>query len=210
MRFLGELANLIAGLPNPVERDIYISRWAGELGVSAEAFRQQVQSQWRKKRTAEQKKQQTADLRPAPQEVEINRKDPQRARNMSAALAEDKLIAALLKNNDFYGFIRERIRPEDFVTDSNRTIFAELCRRLEENRPVSLTAFSEVLDEALMTRLSWLIADNDSLRFDREQVEDYIRRIQSSRMKKSSEEVSRMSPDKLDDYIKKIAENKRG
>lgn len=210
VRFLGELANLIAGLPNPVERDIYISRWAGELGVSAEAFRQQVQSQWRKKRTAEQKKQQTADLRPAPQEVEINRKDPQRARNMSAALAEDKLIAALLKNNDFYGFIRERIRPEDFVTDSNRTIFAELCRRLEENRPVSLTAFSEVLDEALMTRLSWLIADNDSLRFDREQVEDYIRRIQSSRMKKSSEEVSQMSPDKLDDYIKKIAENKRG
>lgn len=210
MRFLGELANLIAGLPNPVERDIYISRWAGELGVSAEAFRQQVQSQWRKKRTAEQKKQQTADLRPAPQEVEINRKDPQRARNMSAALAEDKLIAALLKNNDFYGFIRERIGPEDFVTDSNRTIFAELCRRLEENRPVSLTAFSEVLDEALMTRLSWLIADNDSLRFDREQVEDYIRRIQSSRMKKSSEEVSQMSPDKLDDYIKKIAENKRG
>ena len=76
VRFLGELANLIAGLPNPVERDIYISRWAGELGVSAEAFRQQVQSQWRKKRTAEQKKQQTADLRPAPQEVEINRKDP--------------------------------------------------------------------------------------------------------------------------------------
>ena len=210
VRFLGELANLIAGLPNPVERDIYISRWAGELGVSAEAFRQQVQSQWRKKRTAEQKKQQTADLRPAPQEVEINRKDPQRARNMSAALAEDKLIAALLKNNDFYGFIRERIGPEDFVTDSNRTIFAELCRRLEENRPVSLTAFSEVLDEALMTRLSWLIADNDSLRFDREQVEDYIRRIQSSRMKKSSEEVSQMSPDKLDDYIKKIAENKRG
>lgn len=59
-------------------------------------------------------------------------------------------------------------------------------------------------------RLSWLIADNDSLRFDREQVEDYIRRIQSSRMKKSSEEVSQMSPDKLDDYIKKIAENKRG
>ena len=106
---------------------------------------------------------------------------------MSAALAEDKLIAALLKNNDFYGFIRERIGPEDFVTDSNRTIFAELCRRLEENRPVTLTAFSEVLDEALMTRLSWLIADNDSLRFDREQVEDYIRRIQSSRMKKSSD-----------------------
>lgn len=112
--------SLIAGLPNPVERDIYISRWAGELGVSAEAFRQQVQSQWRKKRTAEQKKQQTADLRPAPQEVEINRKDPQRARNMSAALAEDKLIAALLKNNDFYGFIRERIGPgRTFVTDSN-------------------------------------------------------------------------------------------
>lgn len=55
-------------------------------------------------------------------------------------------------------------------------IFAELCRRLEANRPVSLTAFSEVLDEPLMTRLSWLIADNDSLRFDREQVEDYIRR----------------------------------
>ena len=25
VRFLGELANLIAGLPNPVERDIYLS-----------------------------------------------------------------------------------------------------------------------------------------------------------------------------------------
>ena len=209
VRFLGELANLIAGLPNPVERDIYISRWAGELGVSAEAFRQQVQSQWRKKRTAEQKKQQTADLRPAPQEVEINRKDPQRARNMSAALAEDKLIAALLKNNDFYGFIRERIGPEDFVTDSNRTIFAELCRRLEENRPVSTIVFSEVLDETLMNQFSRLIADSNSLQFDREQVEEYICCILDARMKKSNEEIGEMSREEYSDYLETIAKKKR-
>ena len=210
VRFLGELASLLAGLPNPVERDVYINRWAGELGVSGEAFRQQVESLRRRRRSSERKKQESADLRPAAQEVEINRRDPQRSRNMQAALAEDKLIAALLKNNDFYGFVRDKIKPEDFVTDSNRTIFTELCRRLEENRPVSPTAFSGVLDEALMTRLSWLIADNDMLRFDREQVEDYIKRILACKMRKSKEEVSQMSPDKLDDYIKKIAENKRG
>lgn len=210
VQFLNELADFIAGLAKPVEREAYIGDLVEELGIPAEPFRQQVKSQREKKYNAEQKKQQAADLRPAAQEVEINRRDPQRARNMSAALAEDKLIAALLKNNDFYGFIRERIGPEDFVTDSNRTIFAELCRRLEENCSVSPIVFSGVLDETMMDQLSRLIADNDSLRFDREQVEDYIRRILDARMKKSNEEIGQMSREEFSDYFEMIAKKKRG
>ena len=129
---------------------MYISRWANTLGVSAQALTEQVQSLWRRRKAGERKKR-DGDLTLASQDVEVNRRDPQRARNIGYALAEDKLIAALWKNNDFYPFIKERIRPEDFVTDSNRVIFQELCRRLEENRPVTVTAFASVLDEALLS-----------------------------------------------------------
>ena len=209
VRFLGELAALLAGVPNPVERDVYISRWANTLGVSAQALTEQVQSLWRRRKAGERKKR-DGDLTLASQDVEVNRRDPQRARNIGYALAEDKLIAALWKNNDFYPFIKERIRPEDFVTDSNRVIFQELCRRLEENRPVTVTAFASVLDEALLSRLTWLLADNDTVRFDRQQVEDFIDKIRSRQLKKDSAEISGMDRQELDDYIKKLSEKKRG
>ena len=208
VRFLGELAALLAGVPNPVERDVYISRWANTLGVSAQALTEQVQSLWRRRKAGERKKR-DGDLTLASQDVSQPR-DPQRARNIGYALAEDKLIAALWKNNDFYPFIKERIRPEDFVTDSNRVIFQELCRRLEENRPVTVTAFASVLDEALLSRLTWLLADNDTVRFDRQQVEDFIDKIRSRQLKKDSAEISGMDRQELDDYIKKLSEKKRG
>lgn len=209
VRFLAELAGLLCEVPSPVERDVYISRWAGELGVSADALREQVKSSWRRKKNTQRKKQ-YADLGVASQDVEMNRKDPQRARNIGYALAEDKLIAALLKNNDFYPFISGQLQPEDFVTDSNRAIFAELCGRIAENRSTSMTALAGVLDEALISRLSWLIADNDTQRFDREQVQDYINKIRSYKLKKDSAEISGMTGGELDDYIKKLSEKKRG
>ena len=209
VRFLAELSRLLCEVPSPVERDVYISRWAGELGVSQEALREQVKSSWRRKKNAGNKKQ-TGDLGVAAQDIEVNRKDPQRARNIGYALAEDKLIAALMKHGDYYPFVAGQIGPEDFVTDSNRTIFSELCSRLADGRSTDLTAFAAVLDDALMSRLSWLVASNDTTRFDREQVQDYIDKIRSHKLKKDGSEISGMTGTELDDYIKKLSEKKRG
>ena len=103
-----------------------------------------------------------------------------------------------------------QIGPEDFVTDSNRTIFSELCSRLADGRSTDLTAFAAVLDDALMSRLSWLVASNDTTRFDREQVQDYIDKIRSHKLRKDGSEISGMTGTELDDYIKKLSEKKRG
>ena len=75
---------------------------------------------------------------------------------------------------------------------------------------MTVTAFASVLDEALLSRLTWLLADNDTVRFDRQQVEDFIDKIRSRQLKKDSAEISGMDRQELDDYIKKLSEKKRG
>lgn len=208
VRFLSDFAQLIAGLNNPIEQDVYIGKWSGELGVSREAVAEQVKNIGRRKAASQRKKQQS-DLSIYGQQIEINKKDTQRAKYLPYALAEDKLLAALLKNNDYYPLVAKQITPEEFVTDSNRQLFAAVMQRLQENKNTDIIGFAGVLEEPLLARLSWLLAENEGQRFTTEQVREYITKIQSFRQHRDAAQVGTMSTEEYTDYIRQLAQNKR-
>ena len=59
--------------------------------------------------------------------------NPERAKNLKAAKAEETLIALLLHNPDFYKKIKDKIFAEDFVTELNRRIFGSICKKIENS-----------------------------------------------------------------------------
>ena len=71
-----------------------------------------------------------------------DKNNPERAKNLMAAKAEETLISSFMRNPDFYKKLKEKISPDDFVTAFNRRIFECLVNALEEGYMPDLSLFS--------------------------------------------------------------------
>lgn len=94
--FLREFVKLMAGVPNAIERDVYIAKTAADLEVDKAAIAAQLT--YERKRAAKKQKRDAGDLKVYSEvRTPSQKQDFQRARNIKYALAEDKLLAILMK-----------------------------------------------------------------------------------------------------------------
>lgn len=205
--FLKEFAQFMAGIRNPIERDVYVAKIAMELGVSKEPLMVQIHYIIRQQAKNAEKKQ-ARDLTVFASDPR-ERRDPQRAAHLKEALAEERLIGVLLKNPDYCHLILEKIQPEDFVTDFNREIFRVVCERLMENRSVELIALSEQLSEEQMGKVAGIMADPVSSRATPKEAQDYIEVILAGKKKKTPEELRQLDRRQLEQYVADLAAKKK-
>lgn len=205
--FLNEFAVLMAGVNNPIERDVYVKKIANELSVSPEAVLQAINARLKRKRGSENKKQQR-DLKMYVGATS-RRADPQRERNLKYAIAEERLIAILLKNPDYAAHISAAVAPEAFVTDYNRTIYQRLLHRVQNSQSLDMMALSAVLEIDEMAFISGLLASDIQERHPLCEVDDYIKTILQKRNDKSSSEVAGMDDRELSSYVSSLAAAKK-
>lgn len=205
--YLKEFASFIAGIRNPIERDVYIARTATELGVAKEAVASQV-SYLAKRRGKTQEKREAHELRVAAASSP-DRVNPERARHLREALAEERLIAILYKNPDYLGALQKRISPDEFVTAFNRDIYAALTARIAENRAFDLGALASQFDDAQVARVAGYLAAADGQNYSLQDADDYIAAIRAGREQKSAQDVAQMSENELAAYIAKLAAKKK-
>ena len=206
--FLREFAAAMAALPDRLEADVYIGRIAAELTVSRSALTEQVAA-LRKKNFRAREKKERRDLKIYSEAVPNQPRDPQRSKYLRYALAEDKLIALLMKNPDYGAGVCEKITPGEFVTVANREIFSVIANRISQSLPVDLMSLSSSLPMEAMGRLSYLLASSEARTYTIEEANDYIDVILSFRQTKTGDEVGCMPEDELLEYIQKLASKKK-
>ncbi len=124
MLFLEEAAKLIATISSPIERDVYSSKVASELGVDKNAFKQQVSRVSRRGERAEEKKQaRQIQLELSRRNDKINPEHFQKPRSSSA---EEALLVYLLNNPDAYEEISARVKPGTISEYSDAEIFLNI------------------------------------------------------------------------------------
>ena len=207
--FLREFVKLMTGVSNPIERDVYIAKTASELEVDKTAITTQLN--YELKRAARKGKRREASELKVYSEARgptYGAVDLQRSRNIKYALAEDKLLAILMKNPDYYRHIAGQIQIGDFVTDRNRELAQVLFDRLENGQSVELTMLSAVLSIDQMGIAAELLNSISGMAFDPADADAYIETILSYREQKSQDEVAAMSDDDLMAYITSLASKK--
>lgn len=130
VKYLSAATEVLAGIPSPVEVDVYASRLANELGVDKLAIESQVKYKregLRKRRVAQREQDQKRLLINGQ-----NTKNPERSQHLRAAKAEETLIASLMRNPDFYNKLKDELSADYFVTALNRRIFSVILSRLDE------------------------------------------------------------------------------
>lgn len=140
VEFLNAAAAILAGC-GIIEREIYSNRLSAELGISVEGMNAQIKNAAARQKRLEEsrKKSETQEMLNKSFEDKNN---PERAKNLMAAKAEETLISSFMRNPDFYKKLKEKISPDDFVTAFNRRIFECLVNALEEGYMPDLSLFS--------------------------------------------------------------------
>ncbi len=194
-------ASQILAACGAVERDIYTTRLSNELGVGAESIKAQIKvAQSKLKRLEETKKrQETQEMLSKSFEDKNN---PERAKNLRAAKAEETLISSFMRNPDFYNKLKEKISPEDFITSFNRRIMQTLADALDKGLEPNLSIFSAYFTPEEMDSVTRISRISETLSNTVRECEDCIKVLKDSSSQKITD-TSSMSDEEFLSLFKK-------
>ena len=207
--YLREAAQILAELQNPVERDVYAGRLAGELSVSKDALLDQVRYWMEKRRKQHKGKQMIQIVRKA--EGLVKKANPEASAHVRAASAEEALLGLLLLNPDLLPESRRLLAPEDVVTTFNRELYSRLLERQESGQPVELGFLSEDLDEEGMGYVSRMVRDaRERAGADpKEELRRYAGIIREEKQLLGLDNPSELTPEQIQEKLRQMRERKK-
>lgn len=204
VKYLSAATEVLAGIPSPVEVDVYASRLANELGVDKLAIESQVKYKregLRKRRMAQREQDQKRLLINGQ-----NTKNPERSQHLRAAKAEETLIASLMRNPDFYNKLKDELSADYFVTALNRRIFSVILSRLDEGGNTEPYFLSSEFTPDEMDEVERIFRSAAQLSNTVEECVDCIKILKEEKNKPESIKASELSDD---DFAKLFRPDKR-
>lgn len=199
--YLERAVGILASTSNPIQWDVYASKLANELGVAKEAIVVQIQ------KTAKQKNRRESREKFAKaatfQDETLKKVNPERQKFLTAARAEETLLASLLQNPDFYFKIKDKLEDGDFATQLNLRIYKLIAERIENGRPVEITYFSQDLTDDELGYLVRLEAKREHLGNTVGECLDCIRRMKEERQEREQKNPAQMSDDEWAQFFRK-------
>lgn len=193
VKYLSAATEVLAGIPSPVEVDVYASRLANELGVDKLAIESQVKYKregLRKRRMAQREQDQKRLLINGQ-----NTKNPERSQHLRAAKAEETLIASLMRNPDFYNKLKDELSADYFVTAFNRRIFSVILSRLDEGGNTEPYFLSSEFTPDEMDEVERIFRSAAQLSNTVEECVDCIKILKEEKNKPESIKASELSDD---------------
>ena len=183
VEYLREAVGVIAGLPSPVEREVYGARCAETAGISAEALAQEVKRELARRLKKENKKQERKDLTPA---VQLQPKARTlHYKNVRSARAEEGVLRLVLLDPELFQSAAP-LEEETFSSPVLGKVFALLRARWAEGRAVSLAALAGELESEEMSHLTEVMGRPESLANAGASMADYIELIQTEYTKQQA------------------------
>ena len=157
-------ADLLAELPNAVEREIYTTRAAASAGISPDALKLEVQRSI-KRRGYRQRRAIRYD-------------------NLRSAMAEEGVLRLLCTDDSVFGDAPP-LREEEFSSPLLGRLFARLWQQRQESGRISLPLLAESFTPDEVSHLSTIVQKPESLKNAPQALRDYIRIIQEEYQKRS-------------------------
>ena len=130
LRAASEICDMIAGVWSGVEREVYIATAAQRLGLTVEGMTSDV-NRIRQKKIKEYRQKETTEAQASVRNYG-DRINPDAARNIQAAAAEETILGLLLMYDEYRSIILRgelTLSEEDFVTEFSRRVFAAIMEQ---------------------------------------------------------------------------------
>ena len=196
--FLNDAVKILVNV-SPIEKDLYTSRLADELGVEKNSINIQLDS-YSKRIKSRQKKQQFKKI------VEDNIRQS-RKENFETSLstkqikAQDRILGLLLKYPDCLKLCDEN--TADLMSDGfYKTMFRLITQRLQNQESIDLSDFNELLSDDELGRLSGIIARFEYSNNSKSEFADCINALNEESRKANTADVSALSDDDFRNLFK--------
>ena len=201
--FLKEITNLIASLPNAVEREVY-SRKAADMGkVSSEAVISEVERVRKKMLSQMKKKQENEISRPArmqqPHEKHL------RFDNVKSATAEKGILRLLYYEPSLFSETKD-LSGEDFSVPLFGNLFREFKESSKHGSQPSLVPLAERFSNEEISILTEILNEPQELSQSAKALNDYINIIKTEKLTRQQENGT--EENRLLEMSKKLRESK--
>ena len=206
--YLTGAAEILAGLTNRIEQEVYAGRLAEEMSVDRSAILRQVDSLMKKRRRDEKKRefreyqQETAGLR--------DRVNPDKASNLRAAAAEESLLSAMLRYPETAGKIADAVSADLFITAFNRRVYAALKAKLDAGAELSLSAISGEFSEEELSSIARMMARYHDVPVSERGVQEYIQVLKTEKAALRARQAAEAEqPQELLGYLETLRKQKK-
>ncbi|WP_411676728.1 DNA primase [Caproicibacter sp.] len=207
VEYLNAAVSILATLENRIEQEVYAGRLAQEAGIATATVMNQISAyskrNWKKqmKKQFQAVQQQAAGLR--------DRVNPEKAGNLRAAVAEEALIAHLLKFPESSEKIAAILPPEKFITAFNRRVYAIIVGRITKGNAVGLADLSEEFTMDEISSVSRILAAQDGITLTWPDVLKYINIISQENDKLTISRADSVRAEEIEDYLQKLRQQKK-
>ena len=146
VNFITEAADFVSTLASAVQREVYGNRVAEAAKISPEAMKIEVQKAYKRRLSREKRKQEKIDLAPARNLQTQSRQI--RYDNVKSAAAEERVVAAVMKEPALLSEIPE-LTPEEFSAPILAKVFSQQLQRHREGQDATLTGLTDFTSEEM-------------------------------------------------------------
>ena len=205
--YIKRAVNILSGVKNPLEREVYGSIVAIESGTTTDTVKAQTEGLMKKKNATNEKK--------VWRDIELNKEmskdriNPQKIQNIKEAVSEEGIISFLFKNPDYYDYFQSKLSIEDFVTDFNKKVLTEMIFLNQEGFDVTISALVPLFSQEQISKICAIIAKNNEKLNTKDMLDDYIDILISHKDRMKPSEVQFTPADEIEKYRQQLKSKKQ-
>ena len=195
IKFLNEIAKLIAKIDNTMEKEIYIEKIAKGYNISKEAIYAEVNKlQYSNRKDSRILEKNKPIIKVKKQEENISKEILKR---------ENTIIAILLNNLDTYQIIKENIAIDDFKSEINKKILSEIYTEIENKNYNINIILNHMQDDNLQDHITSIMTEDYGITDNKKAITEIIHKYKREKLEKRRDEILRQEEQEIDIEKKK-------
>ena len=209
LKYLNNAVQHLSTVSDPLAVEVYASRLAQEVDVDKATVVSRVNA-LKKRRRSFEKTQHYKDVQQSSMK-ELTRAAMQSGATVKALHAEERILALLYANPDFWPSMRETLKADAFSDEANARVFSALIAQIDLQESLDLTHLSDMLSQEDISRFSGICKRNERLPGSKKELSDCVRVLQEEREKQQSKavDVSQMSNEEFLQAMKNANQRKQ-
>lgn len=198
-QFASEAVKILANA-TPIERDLYLSRLADELGIEKRALQAQL-AEYSSRMAKGQKKREYNKI--IDDDLRRTRKESFEADTSTVSLkAQARVIGLLMTYPDCYLLCKD-LSSEEFTAGFYRKAYEAVTQRIKDNLSLELIMFNEEFTDDEMGKFTQLVSVSQNSSNPKKEFTDCINVIDNEYKKQNSKSTSEMNDDDFRNFFSK-------
>ena len=198
-QFASEAVKILANA-TPIERDLYLSCLADELGIEKRAFQAQL-AEYRSRMAKGQKKREYNKI--IDDDLRRTRKESFEADTSTVSLkAQARVIGLLMTYPDCYLLCND-LSPDEFTAGFYRKAYEAVTQRIRDNLSLELIMFNEGFTDEEMGKFTQLVSVSQNSSNPKKEFTDCINVIDNEYKKQNLKNTSEMNDDDFRNFFSK-------